>query len=61
MYLDRKLTKHDAFTVPVEKHDATVKIHFTSKSKSFIDSIRVALSIVCRVGREITFSIDFRR
>ena len=59
MYLNRKLTKHDAFTVSVEKYDATVKIHF--KSKSFIDSIRVALSIVCRVGREITFSIDFRR
>ena len=59
MYLDRKLTKHDAFTVSVEKYDATVKIHF--KSKSFIDSIRVPLSIVCRVGREITFSIDFRR
>ena len=53
------MTKHDAFTVSVEKHDATVKIHF--KSKSFIDSIRVAVSIFCRVGREITFSIDFRR
>ena len=41
------------------KHDATDKIHF--KSKSFIDSIRVPLSIVCRVGREISFSIDCRR